>query len=973
MAIGVFILIVSAIFGLIIDSYRSTNAGDEYSRALFLVQEGLDAARAIRDVSWLNLIDGNHGVDKGAGSWEFSGSQDVTDGFYTRVVTVEQVNRSSVGGDIVTSGGTFFGRVKKVTSRVTWTSNDISRSASEIVYLTDWNVFDWHQSVFSDFSGGTLSNASTTGSIGSDADIILANSQTWNNVGGSIFFHASSTDFSPGTFSSTTVVGTGLPAGIKLSQTTQWSNASSTQRAPISNQLNDVSMVSINDGWMVGNSGTILRWEGLSWATSTSPTTVNINAISDLSSENIWAVGDDAPGATPSLIMNWDGVSWTTVNTAVVNNLNGIDMVSSTDGWIVGDAGKILHWDGVSWTEFTDTGNQKWNDVALVSSTDGWAVGSGGAIYRWNGTTWSSFTSPSGQALTAIDMVSATDGWIVGDAGHLIRWNGSTWSVFVDTGNEKWNDIKMVSSTDGWIMADAGNIWHWDGTSWGTVISPTGNNLQALDMVSRTEGWAAGTSGTILHYSADTYAGSGTFLSPVLDSGVVGSTWDNIFWSETLPVVSTDLTIAVRTGPTATPDVSWSAFSAEFSDPLGQSIGRPDNRYAQYRVTLTASTDQTQTPELHDISIIYNAPTGQNMNGISMVSLTDGWAVGNNGAIARWNGASWSSFSSPTSNNLNAVKMLSSTDGWAVGDSGIIIQWNGTSWSIVTSLVTENILGLDFISATDGWAAAVSGKILRWNGIIWAEFVDTGATQWNDISMVSTSDGWIVGSGGAIFQWNGTTWSSVTSPVASSIESIDMVSSTDGWAGAAAGQLLRWNGSSWSTFVDTGSESWNGLNMLSTIDGWVVGSGGAIRQWGGATWNSFTSPTSNVLNSVSAVNSLNGWAAGNSGAIIKYTDQLLSSGTFTSTVLDTGTTTLFFQNIYWTATLPTSTSVSVATRSGSVATPDITWSAFTSEATVATGSPILSPNNRYLQYRLTLQTTDVATTSRLQDITITYK
>ena len=105
-----------------------------------------------------------------------------------------------------------------------------------------------------------------------------------------------------------------------------------------------------------------------------------------------------------------------------------------------------------------------------------------------------------------------------------IRWNGSTWSVFVDTGNEKWNDIKMVSSTDGWIMADAGNIWHWDGVSWGVVISPTGNNLQGLDMVSSTEGWAAGTSGTILHYSADTYAGSGTFLSPVLDGGVVGST-----------------------------------------------------------------------------------------------------------------------------------------------------------------------------------------------------------------------------------------------------------------------------------------------------------------------------------------------------------------------------------------------------------------------------------------------------------------
>src|SRR3990172_630538 len=57
---GVFSVIIASILGLVLDSYRATTGGGEDTQAMFLAQEGLDAAKAIRDVAWTNLTVGSH-------------------------------------------------------------------------------------------------------------------------------------------------------------------------------------------------------------------------------------------------------------------------------------------------------------------------------------------------------------------------------------------------------------------------------------------------------------------------------------------------------------------------------------------------------------------------------------------------------------------------------------------------------------------------------------------------------------------------------------------------------------------------------------------------------------------------------------------------------------------------------------------------------------------------------------------------
>jgi hypothetical protein len=62
--------------------------------------------------------------------------------------------------------------------------------------------------------------------------------------------------------------------------------------------------------------------------------------------------------------------------------------------------------------------------------------------------------------------------------------------------------------------------------------------------------------------------------------------------------------VAVRSGDTATPDITWSSFGSEISDGSGTAVTAPDARYLQYRATLGTS-DSNVTSELQEITVTY--------------------------------------------------------------------------------------------------------------------------------------------------------------------------------------------------------------------------------------------------------------------------------------------------------------------------------------------------------------------------------
>jgi hypothetical protein len=91
------------------------------------------------------------------------------------------------------------------------------------------------------------------------------------------------------------------------------------------------------------------------------------------------------------------------------------------------------------------------------------------------------------------------------------------------------------------------------------------------------------------------------FTSRVFDAGAAVN-WRTISWSAEVPP-STSLALSYRIGSSATPDGSWSVFQPVSSS--GSSLSG-SSRYLQYRADL-ASSDPSQTPQLHDVTVTYSS------------------------------------------------------------------------------------------------------------------------------------------------------------------------------------------------------------------------------------------------------------------------------------------------------------------------------------------------------------------------------
>ncbi len=128
-AMGVFVLAVTAISWLILDVYLADRAGRERMEATFLSKEGMEAAKSIRDNNWDNLTNSSHGLAIYGGNWIFQDiEEDVSDQLREgkRKITVEEISSDR----------------KKVTSQVTWKLTE-ARSQEVVLttYLTNWAEF----------------------------------------------------------------------------------------------------------------------------------------------------------------------------------------------------------------------------------------------------------------------------------------------------------------------------------------------------------------------------------------------------------------------------------------------------------------------------------------------------------------------------------------------------------------------------------------------------------------------------------------------------------------------------------------------------------------------------------------------------------------------------------------------------------------------------------------------------------------
>ena len=134
---------------------------------------------------------------------------------------------------------------------------------------------------------------------------------------------------------------------------------------------------------------------------------------------------------------------------------------------------------------------------------------------------------------------------------------------------------------------------------------------------------------------------------------------------------------------------------------------------------------------------------------ISMLSPTDGWAIGDatpqqqsgivqaQAALYHYDGRQWTLKQRVDGyaaglGSTTSLRMFSPTDGWAFGDGNSVLRYDGTTWrmesiSLAGGAQINNLFASDIVSPTEGWAVAYfspsSGGVaigfLRFDGSQW--------------------------------------------------------------------------------------------------------------------------------------------------------------------------------------------------------------------------------------------------------------
>jgi len=252
---------------------------------------------------------------------------------------------------------------------------------------------------------------------------------------------------------------------------------------------------------------------------------------------DLFAIGDTGT------ILHYDGSKWTIMDSGTYNHLHGIWGSSFTDIFAAGGKGTILRYDGTSWSKMNSGTDQRLFSVWGSSASDVFVVGTNGTILHYDGTGWRDMASPEGVNLNAVWGTSGTDVFAVGEYGIILHYDGEQWTT-KDPGTEDFfygvwgsseNDIYAVGYYRG---PDIPVILHYDGVSWSIVDHGITEDIEFLHiwgtsedniyLVGLHDDDIAGERGVIYHYDGKSWSDMDVRCTSLIYS-ISGSSDSNIF------------------------------------------------------------------------------------------------------------------------------------------------------------------------------------------------------------------------------------------------------------------------------------------------------------------------------------------------------------------------------------------------------------------------------------------------------------
>ena len=112
---------------------------------------------------------------------------------------------------------------------------------------------------------------------------------------------------------------------------------------PQGNPLSKVVGYDEQNIWTVGQQGTIMKWNGTTWAVQSSGTNRHLTDLWILDPSHVWAVGN------AGTVLLWDGKNWKTQDTGISEDLVAIWGKDARNIWVIDGKGTIRKWTGTAW------------------------------------------------------------------------------------------------------------------------------------------------------------------------------------------------------------------------------------------------------------------------------------------------------------------------------------------------------------------------------------------------------------------------------------------------------------------------------------------------------------------------------------------------------------------------------------------------------------------------------------------------
>ncbi len=389
-----------------------------------------------------------------------------------------------------------------------------------------------------------------------------------------------------------------------------------------------------------------------------------------LTNDSGWAVGDLSDRGAVYAIAGGSS-RWSRVAGAAAT-LHGVAVVAAdpSRGWAVGDQGTVLVLGPAGWSSeaFPDR-LARLRAVAGLSVDEAWAIEERGYLWHRTAAGWTRLEGLKIDAPLAMAFSGDGRGLVVGKAAFA--YSGGAWSPIAAPGAR--------ATSVAWVRGAAyaavdGGVARWDGSVWSPVPLPTGPVRPTLvdQIVSTGSGWVA---------------------SDRQGALVVAMPDPVIAWPFIKNVQAIDAHLGVVDSGHL--GLAWAGGTS-----LGAAMVGSVPRDGAWDLTLPM-------------------PDGSGISGVSLLSETEGWAIGAEfldltPRTAMWHltDQGWIAATIDANWGLTSVQTLAADDAWASGN-GTLARWNGDSWKLVDEAPFGTFTGpLAMVRGGDdpeGWFAVRGG------------------------------------------------------------------------------------------------------------------------------------------------------------------------------------------------------------------------------------------------------------------------